>query len=213
MKIFGVDPVNDFNWYFIWYTLTAIAFVVVGTQNLASTGMTTAVIYAIGSSLVFINFGLHWFGKAAEGWKSWPPFINMCPDYLTYVPSLPGCIDMLGITSKSGGLLKTLPTEVNNVKMGDTNKVFEYTSVNVKAASGSSALQAICDRCKNAGVTWEGVYDGDSCIGIQMQAAKQAAIAALPNRCLVDTDDIMGPINTASGATSGIMKHTGFMKS
>ena len=193
MKIFGVDPVKDVNWYFIWYTVTAIAFVVLGTQNLAATGTTTAVIFAIGASITLINFGLRWFGQTTNRPRVWPPVINMCPDYLTYVPSLPGCIDMLGITNKAAGLLRTLPTEVNNVKLGNTNKVFEFTSKDVKSADSINALQAICDRCKNAGVTWEGVYDGDTCISITSQAIRGAG--GLSNRCLIDTDEIMGTAN------------------
>jgi hypothetical protein len=50
-----------------------------------------------------------------------------------------------------------------------TNKssVFEYTAADINAAQGnSSILQAICNRCQDAGITWEGVYDGDVCQGL-----------------------------------------------
>jgi hypothetical protein len=184
MKIFGVDPVKDVNWYLFWYIVFSITFVVVGTQNLLSTGIIAATIYAVGSVMVLIYFGLRWFENRSNKSRRWPPVINMCPDYLTYVPSLPGCIDMLGVTRSSGGLLRVLPSEVNNVKLGNTNKVFEYTSENVRNATTSSAIQAICDRCKSAGVTWEGIYDGDTCTGIQVISDKAAEVAA--GKCSTD---------------------------
>ena len=62
-----------------------------------------------------------------------------------------------------------------------TTKVFRYTSNDIKSATTAPALQAICDACQNAGLTWEGVYDGDSCIGISKVEAKKQAM----EQCLV----------------------------
>jgi hypothetical protein len=32
----------------------------------------------------------------------------------------------------------------------------------------------ICNRCQEAGVTWEGVYDGDVCVGISKHEKDKA---------------------------------------
>jgi hypothetical protein len=192
MKIFGVDPVKDINWYLVWYIIGSIVVIFYGTKTLFATNYEArAVIYGIGSTLITIYFGLRFFApKNMAKPGSWPPVINMCPDYLTYAPNVPGCVDMLGVTSNAAGLSRTLPTEVNNLQMGNTNKIFEFTSEDVKKATNTGDLQKICNRCKSAGVTWEGVYDGDSCSAISSLSAKIASAAGGPGVCLVNSSDI-----------------------
>ena len=207
MLIFGVNPVTDVNWYLFWYVVFAITFLVVGFQNLYSTGMTAATtVFTIGSVLVFVYFGLRWYGKGEDSMPSvWPPVINMCPDYLTYMPNLPGCIDMLGVTRTSGGLTRTLPSEVNNLQRGNANKVFEYTSEDVRKATSASDIQRMCDRCKTAGITWEGVYDGDSCVGITTVASANSVANASGNCSYKNLiySDVNDAINTyKSGGTT-----------
>jgi hypothetical protein len=41
----------------------------------------------VGCLIVLVYFGLRWFGSRIEKPANWPPVINMCPDYLTYVKS------------------------------------------------------------------------------------------------------------------------------
>ena len=147
-----------------------------------ATGQIRAVIYAIGVVQVLVYFGLRWFGTSTKKSKSWPPVINMCPDYLTYVPALPGCVDLLGVSS-NGNLVVSMPSDVPALQLTNTQKVFEYTSADIKSAQDASDLQEICDRCQSAGVTWEGVYDGDTCVGISKIAstiaAKESCVASL----------------------------------
>lgn len=202
MLIFGVNLATDVNWYLFWYVVFSITFLIVGVQNLNSTGMGAAtVLFGVGSLLVLVYFGFRWYGKQVDAMPTvWPPVINMCPDYLTYMPNLPGCVDMLGVTSKSGGIQRTLPTEVNSVQLGNTNKVFEYTSQDVAGAKSVSDLKRICDRCQNAGVTWEGIYDGDTCTGISVVAS--AAAATSSDKC-----SIAGIIGSeVSSFTSGLQQ-------
>lgn len=165
----------DINWYLVLYVLFSLSLVIVGTNTLHSTGTGRALIYAIGSILVLVFFGFRWFSLNASASKLWPPTVNMCPDYLTFVPKITGstsangggCVDLLGMTSKSAGLVKTNRSELANIRFTDSNKVFEYTAADVTAARQNTAtLQLICNRCQIAGLTWEGVYDGDSCQGI-----------------------------------------------
>jgi len=180
MIVLGLD-FGLVNYYLVLYVIFSIVTLVYGTNKVYATGETRGVIFAIGTLLVLIYFGLRWFGTPGSNKpRKWPPVINMCPDYLTYVPSIPGCVDMLGV-SKNGNLARSMPSDIATLNATNSQKVFKYTSTDVKAASGPTDLQRICDSCQNAGVTWEGVYDGDSCLGISTAAADNEAKAA----CLI----------------------------
>jgi len=165
MIVLGLD-LAKLNWYFILYIIACVVGLIYGTREVYALGQVRGVIFAIGAILVLIYFGFRWFGNKTHVPKSWPPIINMCPDYLTYVSRLPGCVDMLGVTKSSAGIQVTKPSEVNSVALTNTQKVFEFTSEDIKAATTTADLQKICDRCQQAGITWEGVYDGDVCMGI-----------------------------------------------
>ena len=162
------------SWLFILYCIVSTIFVTYGTNKLYPFGMLRSILFAIGSILLFVFFGFRWFSSVARS-NSWPPTINMCPDYLTFVPTISGarsasgggCVDLLGVTTVSSGLVKSNPSELTSISPTDTSKLFEYTAADVSAAQGNPrTLQAICDRCKQTGITWEGVYDGDVCQGI-----------------------------------------------
>jgi hypothetical protein len=180
MIIFGID-LAKVNWYMILYILASIIGLVYGTSKVYATGQARGVLFAIGALIVLVYFGLRWFGSRIEKPKNWPPIINMCPDYLTYVKSLPGCVDMLGVSKASSGLTKTLPSEVASLNKRNTQKVFEFTSEDVRTAKNVEDLKAICERCQTAGLTWEGVWDGDVCVGI----GKHEKDAASKESCLI----------------------------
>ena len=184
----GVFKISVINWYMILYVVVSAMFLVYGTNKVYSTGQIRGVIFGIGAGLVLAYFGLKWFGTVPVKNKRWPPVINMCPDFLTYVPNIPstngsttmvpGCVDLLGVTSSTNAasaFVKVLPTSISTLNASMTTKVFPYTSVDVKSVSSTSDLQVICDACQNAGLTWEGVYDGDSCVGISKVDADNAA--------------------------------------
>jgi hypothetical protein len=193
MIILGVD-LAKVNWYLFAYVIFSIIFLVYGTMKVYSTGEIRGIIFAIGTFLVLLYFGLRWFGTPRSKIDNWPPIINTCPDYLTYIPSsiktasgatttVPGCVDMLGITSSSSTnkLIKVATTEIPNLNQTMTTKVFRYTSADVKAATTIEELQPICNACQTGGLTWEGVYDGDTCVGITKMQAQAAAV----EKCLI----------------------------
>ena len=168
------------SWLFILYLIVGILIVVYGTNYLSPFGMLRAIIYAIGSILLIIFFGFRWFSSTQTS-NSWPPTINMCPDYLTFVPTINGsksasgggCVDLHGVTKLGSGLAKSNPSELTTISHTDTHKLFEYTAADITAAQGNSTtIQTICNRCQVAGVTWEGIYDGDVC-----QALNSASLA------------------------------------
>ena len=106
MIFFGLD-LAKVNWSLISYIILSILFIVYGTMKIYSTGESRGIVFAIGTSLTLLYFGLRWFGSKVNKPKNWPPVVNMCPDYLTYLPKLPGCVDLLGVTSKSELVLTT----------------------------------------------------------------------------------------------------------
>ena len=180
LVLFGIDitaALASINWLLVLYVVASLIAVVMGSNKLSSSGMGTATIYAIGSSLVFVLFGYRWFSKPILP-MTWPPNINMCPDYLTFAKNIGAngsCVDLLGISRS--GLFKIHPSEISKVSPTDTSKVFEYTAKSVSAATTAAALQPICDRCRDAKITWEGVYDGDTCIAIKTVDAKADALS------------------------------------
>jgi hypothetical protein len=186
MIILGFDTAI-INWYLVLYVVSSVVFLVYGTNAVYPTGQIRAVIFAIGSALVLFYFGLRWFATPKTAMTQWPPVINMCPDYLTYIRRLsdnkPGCVDMLGI-SKNGQLRQTLASDLSGLTSTVTNKVFPYTSDEINTAiSGNdrATITAICNSCKNNGITWEGVFDGDSCIGLNTFNTSQDVI----QKCLI----------------------------
>ena len=173
------------SWYLILYIILCIAFTAFLTNKLNPTGSGRATLVAIGATLLFIFFGVRWFSLTPMS-KSWPPTINMCPDYLTFIPSITGststngggCVDLLGMTSSASGLQTVSQSDIAGISHTDTTKLFEYTADDVSATQGDSiALQNICTRCMNAGITWEGVYDGDTCLALNRGAMDKALSA------------------------------------
>ena len=197
---------NTVNYWYVFYVLFSVVLVAGGTFALySSANLGRTVIYAIGVSLIMLFFGMRWFGNIPSTSKLWPPTINMCPDYLTFVrgTNVSGCVDTLGV----GGLEKISPSEMSAPPQSKvfgvtgTNNIFiAYTSASVmgspavagvvgvpavtnaagvittpaiqavsaRAAVAATAenVQAICDACKLNGLTWEGVWDGDTCLAL-----------------------------------------------
>jgi len=176
LKFFGVD-LATVNWYFVIYILLSIAAVAMGVTKLFPMGTSTAIIYAIGSTMVLIFYGYRWFGDSAnEASSTWPPTINTCPDYLTYVKTLPGtgsgsgCVDMLGV-SKNSALVKVVNSDLTSTTALASNKTFLFTSKDIIGGKNPAVVKAICNMCRTKGLTWEGVFDGDTCAGVATNAA------------------------------------------
>lgn len=168
-------------WLLIVYCILSIGFVTYSTNKLYPLGSLRAILFAIGSILILIFFGIRWFSSAPLS-KNWPPTINMCPDYLTFIPSVPGassvsggvCVDLLGVTKSSSGLSLVNPSTLSSLSPTDLTKVFQYTAEDVTAAQGkTSTIQKICNRCQQAGITWEGIFDGDVCQGLNRASLAQ----------------------------------------
>ena len=179
LSIFGFD-LFKVHWWHILYVIVALVVTVGGTQRLYPYGMGRSVIFAIGAVLVFYFFDQRWFGTQPSLPVTWPPTVNMCPDFLTFIPNVPGseslsggvCVDLLGVTSKAGGIEKTTKSQLANIS-AKGNNVFTYTAKDITQAKA----EEICNGCRIAGVTWEGVYDGDNCMAITTGKNKAEAQA------------------------------------
>ena len=172
---FGLTQLFSLNPYFVIYVLLSIVFVFQGMTKLNPMGSTRSTIFVIGSSLILIFFGYRWFFTSDKKTNKWPPTINMCPDYLTFVPNIAnsnsvtggGCVDLLGVSSNGGIKVTSQSALASGLDVTrNTNLIFPHTSADIKAATKVSEVQAICAKCHISGLTWEGVYDGDTCMGL-----------------------------------------------
>ncbi len=153
---------------FILYILFSLVSGLGGTYYLIQSERTLAgFLYFVGAALVLTFYGLRWFtGDSLKVTryesKSWPPFVNMCPDFLSvYERSIAGsskkekvCVDLIGVSE--GGIQKlTDPEQANN-----NNFVFRL----FMDKKGTERMKLLCQECKTKKVTWEGVYDGVACV-------------------------------------------------
>jgi len=147
------------------------------------------------SVYIFIIYGIQWFGDKGpfnNATVPWPPAINSCPDFLTAynIPAtstraaITGCVDGIGV-SCNGGFPKigssgqpsweSAPTAPISSSKTAANGATMLLSTGFFATNvaGESVAQ-VCERCQKAGVTWEGVWDGQSCFSKGSNIPKSA---------------------------------------
>ena len=109
---------------------------------------------------VLVIFGLRWFGPESEYKNTtvkWPPYINTCPDFLVESAQVdektgaktPACIDPTGVAT--GGKLSIYPK-------GGSNLPEVFFKIDP-----AETRDSLCARLKENGLTWEGIYDGQTC--------------------------------------------------
>lgn len=194
MLLFGYD-LAKLPYALLAYIALSIIGLIYGTSYINSINGVRGTVFAIGAAVVLLYTGFVWFGKSTPAITSWPPKINMCPDYLTYFKwttgsaaaiggkaagTKEGCIDLVGVRTIDTGIIKTASPPLAASFSGSSSNVFEYTSADLTGAT-QTKLKDICKRCQDLGITWEGVYDGDTCVGITTAAQKKAAV----QKCLV----------------------------
>ena len=158
-----------------WSLIAYIFFcIVVGLgsfmQLLNSGRMLAAILCLILFILIFVFFGLRWFpgGESVFTYKGpWPPLINTCPDYLVYYNNngQDTCIDMLGV-SRNGNLKSWTKDDNPKNPPADSSKYFPYT---YKPGMSIEALNKLCQATNAAGLTWEGITNGESCYNFASQ--------------------------------------------
>jgi hypothetical protein len=120
----------------------------------------TTFIFFGGFLALTVMFGLKWFrsdgslNQSTVG--SWPPIINVCPDFLslTSVNGRAVCVDTVGV-APNGGIQQNDGTQTAE------NTIFDLLADNTNSSARAAAL---CKQCSDMILTWEGVYDGSSCL-------------------------------------------------
>lgn len=164
---------------FIIYMIVSVIIVVYGTyQVLQLYQGLGALLFFIGSLYICIIYGIKWVGPGTDGPSTWPPQINTCPDYLTLFPRTingntePSCIDTIGVANQ--GVLMKFPAD------GSTNPPSDpkyYFSLVTTSADKNSEL---CNKAIAAGLTWEGITNGESCITSTGQPGSAPGSAGCP---------------------------------
>ena len=162
---------------FLFYIFLSVVVSAGGSYILFSTGRTIAAgIYIIGMIALESYFGTRWFttsgNKVSNLSGSWPPSINVCPDYLSLYKDTDGtyyCVDTVGVTNSS---LSTTPFQPAKGSDGNylpitaaqksSGKVFQL----YKDQTGEERMNSLKTQLKTMpGVTWEGVWDGTTLLG------------------------------------------------
>jgi len=149
---------------FIFYIFISFILSVGGAFVLFSNSRTlAAILYLVGIVVIEIYFGTKWFNpngtKVTTTATTWPPALNICPDFLSlYKQPTSGksyCVDTVGISS-------SLTKWTTGSTITDTN-VFNLSS----DKAGTDRTTTLCADAKRLGLTWEGVWDGTTCLGGQ----------------------------------------------
>jgi hypothetical protein len=160
------------NIYLIIYVVVSAAIVLGGTMKLYNDRMIAAGVFGLGSAAVAILYGLRWFSSSnsifSQAPVNWPPSMNTCPDYLTYyeVKDTSGtvtaktCIDTVGV-SKNGNMTKW-PTDGTTPAYSESST--SYFTLTTKATDPEAKKKEWCWKAIQAGLTWEGVTNGEACI-------------------------------------------------
>lgn len=150
---------------FLIYIFLAFVIASGGAYALSSTGRTiAAIIFFVGIIAIEAYFGTRWFQgdkerKETPQMTTWPPSINSCPDFLSLmkINGVSYCVDTIGI-APNGGILKWAEGASMDEKPEYGVKLFTDQS-------GEQRIKSICTECQTRKVTWEGVWDGATCLG------------------------------------------------
>ena len=171
-----------FNLWLGLYIVLAIAVIAGGFMQLKDMGMMGgAFVFFIGSLAIFVVFGLRWFrnkGILSSGDVAWPPSINSCPDFLTaYTRTVGGvkkavCIDTMGVSRNAG--IAVFPAG-GGPEPTDDKYYFDLATTSSEPAAKA---QELCQRANQAGLSWEGITNGESCTSSAKKAGGAAGGAA-----------------------------------
>ena len=170
-----------FDIYLGIFIIIAILVIAGGTYQFYGMGQTYgAALFFAGSLYIFIIYGIRWFGptplfRPASG--PWPPIINTCPDYLTYYQrTVDGvkkdtCIDLVGVSKG-----EALPKYVEGKAVSTSyNPFFDLTTTSSDPVKKN---QELCKKAMDAGLTWEGITNGDGCISVDGKVTGAGSAAA-----------------------------------
>lgn len=174
------------NMWMIIYIIAALAVGLMGlTYFLSNRQYIAAILFFIGALTLMILFGMSWFegdnSVFSDKPKQWPPYINTCPDYLTYFKrtkagqKIDTCVDRIGVSKNNK--LTLFPADGN---VDQNNDAFFYPLATTNS-DANKKIAELCARTVEYGLTWEGVTDGESCFTPGTgQAGEAAAVSPVP---------------------------------
>jgi hypothetical protein len=159
---------------FILFIFLNIILILGATYRFYSSGQEFGALIVLGGLVAAsVIFGLRWFtgsGEMANAPGPWPPVLNTCPDFLTLHTMGTGttaqkvCIDTVGVAK--GGTSK-MEKWTSSTQTDEKYKFNLHTN-----KSGQERIDALCEECAAKGVTWEGVYNGVTCLGREPPAPR-----------------------------------------
>jgi hypothetical protein len=157
---------SKIDYAFIAYIFLCAVLGLTTVVRLLQTGrLWSSVLCGILFILIFVFFGRRWFynNRFAGTYSGvWPPLINTCPDYLVYFnrSGVDTCVDLIGVNRSGGSLRSWGRGDTPENPPVDAAKYFNYI---YKPTMTQDELQNLCDVAQKAGLTWEGITNGDSC--------------------------------------------------
>ena len=174
---------SKINYYLVFYILVALFIIGMGTYKLVDRSI-TAILFFIGATAVFVVYGLRWFSNKDSLFSAtpvpWPPAVNTCPDYLTFYQrtvngaKVDTCIDMVGVSKN--GTVKVFPRDGVEPMQDEY-----YFALKTNSSDPIQKSQEFCQKAIAAGLTWEGVTNGESCTGYGTSGS--AGGGAVPAGC------------------------------
>ena len=163
----------------ILYILFCIAVGLGGTVTLFRMNRAlSASAFLVLSILIFVFFGLRWFVYATGDVSKWPPVVNTCPDYLTSYQRTIGnqqvksCIDLVGVSTN--GSLKQFPSS----GIAPTDNSFFFPMCVDPSARVTDSIDKLCSYTRNAGLSWDGIINGQACVTLNDPNAPSDAVKA-----------------------------------
>jgi len=168
------------NYYLVFYIIIALLIVCGGAYKFMDRSI-TALLFFIGATVVFVVYGLRWFSKKDSLFSTtpvpWPPAVNTCPDYLTFYQRTVGgakvdtCIDMVGVSKN--GIIKVFPRDGVEPLQNEY-----YFALKTNSSDPIPKAQELCQKAITAGLTWEGITNGESCTAYGTSGAAGGAVPA-----------------------------------
>jgi hypothetical protein len=156
------------DYQFIAFVFLAIVIITYGPMFFyRQNKMAAAFIFFILAILVMTFYGIRWFSGdkmnlgPASLTGSWPPYVNVCPDYLTYYEGTIG----KGCINKTATAIGTLQA-ITGPAPTSTGQLFNHKAAGAQPSYATYDIEnkeAACMKAREMGLTWEGITNGDSC--------------------------------------------------
>lgn len=152
---------------FLIYIFLSLVLTSGGAYTLLMSGrIVSSILFFIGIIAIEVYFGTRWFNGTNQksiqpSIGNWPPSVNVCPDFLSLykTENTYYCVDTIGVAPNKEGAI-----QVFTATSGATPDEKYRFDLNV-GKTGTDRTKALCDEAKLKHVTWEGVWDGSTCMG------------------------------------------------